>query len=72
MKNITFPDKVYNALKYILVVVVPGFITALNGIGTIYNIDMTKPTATIGVVATFVGVCLGISCANYNKSDDRK
>lgn len=63
------PDKVYDILKWILMIVVPAFITLFTLLVSAWGWDVPLEaiTATITGVATFVGVCVGISSANYNK-----
>lgn len=59
-------DKVYNVLKWVLLIVVPAFITMLSGIGSVIGVDMTAITAIIGIVSTFCGAVIGISTKTYN------
>lgn len=61
-------DKVYNVLKWVLLIVVPAFTTMLSGIGSVLSIDMTTVTALIGIISTFCGAVIGISTKNYNAS----
>ena len=64
------PDKVYDTLKWLLIVVVPAAITLLTVLTKAWNwnIPLEAIVATISGVATFVGVCVGISSINYTKS----
>lgn len=64
------PDKVYDFLKWLLIVVVPAAITLLTVLTKAWNwnIPLEAIVATISGVATFVGVCVGISSINYTKS----
>lgn len=64
-------DKTYNALKWLLLTVVPALITLISGLGTIYGYDTTQITAVIGIIATFIGTLVGISNANYVKGDSK-
>lgn len=63
------PDKVYNALKWILITFVPALIVLISTLGVIYNFDTEVVTLTIGAVATFVATIVGISNYNYNKGE---
>lgn len=63
-------DKIYKALKWALLTVVPALITLISGLGTIYGYDTTQITAVIGLVSTFVGAVVGISNSNYNKQNE--
>lgn len=64
------PDKVYDTLKWLLIVVVPAAITLLTVLTNAWhwNIPLEAIVATISGVATFVGVCVGISSIYYTKS----
>lgn len=63
-------DKVYNILKWTLLILVPALMTLISTLGTIYNFDSKILTATIGAFSTFVGAIIGISNINYNKSNE--
>lgn len=64
------PDKLYDVLKWILIVVCPAAITLLTVLTNAWNwnIPLEAIVATISGVATFVGVCVGISTISYNKN----
>lgn len=62
-------DKVYNVLKWLLLIVVPALTTLLSTLGTIYGVDMTIATATIGAISTFIGAIIGISQYNISKGE---
>lgn len=66
------PDKLYNILKWILMIVVPAFITLFTLLSNTWGWDIPTEaiTATITGIATFVGICVGISTHNYNKGDN--
>ena len=63
------PDSVYNVMKWILIIVVPAFITLFTLLSTTWGwaIPTEAIVATITGVATFLGVILGISTHYYNK-----
>lgn len=65
------PDGLYNILKWILMIVVPAFITLFSFLAQAWqwNIPVEAITGTIAAIATFVGVCVGISTHNYYKGD---
>lgn len=65
------PDKVYTVLKWLLLIVIPAFITLFTLLSTTWHWDIPTEAivATITGVATFIGVCIGISNANYNKKE---
>jgi TRAP-type C4-dicarboxylate transport system permease small subunit len=65
-------DKVYDVLKWITMIVIPALATAYVGLAAVwswpYAAEVSK-TAT--VVVTLLGALLGISTAQYNKSDTK-
>lgn len=63
------PNKVYDILKWILLIVVPAFEVCLNALAAAWGwqIPLEAINISISAVATFVGVCIGISTATYNK-----
>lgn len=66
------PEKVYEVLKWILMIVVPAAITLLTALTKAWNWDIPLDaiTITITAIATFIGVCIGISTHNYYKAED--
>lgn len=61
------PDKIYNVLKWVLIIFVPALITFLTTIFALYHIpNLEIVVGTIGAVATFIGACVGISTKAYN------
>lgn len=63
------PSGLYDILKWILMIVVPAFITLFTLLAQTWGwqIPTEAITATITGVATFVGVIIGISTHYYNK-----
>lgn len=61
------PDKVYDVLKWVIMIAAPALVTLISTLGSIYSVDMTVVTATIGAITTFVGALIGISTSTYNK-----
>ena len=63
------PDKIYNALKWILIIVVPAFITLFTLLAQTWGWDIPVQAivTTITGIATFLGVIVGISTHYYNK-----
>ena len=60
------PDKIYNFLKWLLIIVIPALITFLTTIFTLYGIPHLEiVVGTIGAIATFIGACVGISTKVY-------
>lgn len=62
-------NKVYNILKYTLMMFIPAVITLIGTLGKIYNFNTETIILTISAIATFVGAITGISNANYNKNN---
>lgn len=60
-------NKVYDILKYILLIVVPAVIALIEGLGLLYHFDTTLIIGTISLIATFLGSILKISSDNYSK-----
>lgn len=61
-------DKVYDILKWGLMVFVPPLIGFITTLGTIYGWDTEVIVLTISAIATFLGAITGISNYNYNKA----
>lgn len=62
------PDKVYDVLKWVVMIVIPALATAYVGFASIWGwpyADEIAKTAT--VLCTLLGALLGISTAQYNK-----
>lgn len=66
------PNKLYDVLKWILMIVVPAFITLFTLLSGTWGWDVPVEaiTATITGVATFLGVIMGISSAGYKGGDE--
>lgn len=63
-------NKTYDYLKWVVVVLLPALGTLIGTIGTSFNWEYTQATLVIvTAVTTFLGVCIGISTANYNSVD---
>lgn len=62
------PDKVYDILKWIVMIVIPACTTAYVGLAAIWGWPFaTEVAKTSAVVCTLLGALLGISTAEYNK-----
>lgn len=66
------PDKLYEFFKWLLLIVVPAFITLFNFLATAWSWDIPTEaiTGTITAFATFIGICIGISNHNYYKEGE--
>lgn len=66
------PDKVYDVLKWLILIFVPALITFISGLGAILGFDTSVITAIIALVATFIGSLIGVSTKAYNKGKEQK
>ena len=70
--NFTLPSKWYNAIKFLVTVVIPASITFIAVLGPIWEWDnITKITATLAAIAALLGTLIGISSRNYNNDESR-
>ena len=64
------PGKVYDVLKWIVMIVLPACATAYVGLASIWGWPFADEVAkTTAVVCTLLGALLGISTAQYNKDN---
>ena len=59
-------NKVYDTLKWILLVGIAPTIALITGLGELYNFDTTLIIGTISLIATFLGAITGISNISYH------
>lgn len=61
-------DKLYDCLKWIVMIVLPALSTAYVGLAAIWQWPMADEVAkTCSVICVLLGALLGISTAEYNK-----
>ncbi len=60
-------DKVYNILKWTLIIFEPALLVLIGTLAKIYGWDTTTLVLTISAIATFLGTITGISNINYYK-----
>ena len=61
------PDKVYDALKWICLVVLPALATLWFTLGKIWGIPyLAEVEGTIVAIDTFIGCLIGVSTISYN------
>lgn len=60
-------SKVYEVLKWGLIIFIPALITLIGTLGQIYNFETETIVLTISAISTFLGVITGISNYNYKK-----
>ena len=64
------PNRVYDALKWVVMVVIPALTTAYVGLSAIWGWPYaTEVAKTSAVVCTLLGALLGISTAEYRRSE---
>lgn len=62
-----FPDKVYNVLKWICMVVLPAIATLWFTLGKIWGFPyLAEIEGTIVAIDTFLGCLIGVSTISYN------
>ena len=62
------PDKVYDVLKWLVMVCIPALTVAYVGLSAIWGWPYADEVAkTSAVICTLLGALLGISTAQYNK-----
>lgn len=62
------PDKIYDVLKWIVMICIPALTTAYVGLSAVWGFPYAEEIAkTSAVVCTLLGALLGISTAQYNK-----
>ena len=62
------PNKVYDVLKWVVMIAIPALTTAYVGLAAIWNWpDATEIAKTSAVLCTLLGALLGISTAEYRK-----
>lgn len=62
-------NKVYDILKWTLLIFVDALITLIGTLGVIYEFDTETIVLTISAISTFLGVITGISNYKYNKEE---
>ena len=63
------PNKVYDILKWIVMVCIPALTTAYVGLDSVFGWGYADVVAKVSaIVCTLIGALIGISTAQYNKS----
>lgn len=63
------PNKVYDVLKWIVLVVIPACTTAYVGLDSVFNWGYGDVVAKVSaIVCALIGSIIGISTAEYNKA----
>ena len=64
-------NKVYDILKWIVMIVIPALTTAYVGLAAIWGFPYAEEVAkTSAVICTLLGALLGISTAEYHREKD--
>ena len=64
------PDKIYDILKWVTMIVLPALATAYVGLSAIWGWPYADEIAkTTAVICTLLGALLGISTAQHNKTN---
>lgn len=72
MPPFTLPNKVYDTIKWLLIIVVPAFGTFYGILADELGLGHTESVLKIlFAFAAFLGIVLGISNAAYNNSDEK-
>ena len=67
------PDKAYNVLKWICIILLPALATLWFALGKIWGFPyLAEIEATIVAIDTFLGAILGVSAINYSRLDNSK
>lgn len=69
MNKFVLKDKLYQILKWGLILFVPALISLIGNLGKIYGFETEKIILTIAEVSTFLGAITGISNYNYKKGE---
>lgn len=64
------PDKVYDILKWVALIVLPAIATLYGVLASIWGLPYgDQIVATITAIDTFMGALLGVSTYKYNKTN---
>ena len=67
-----FPDKVYNILKWVALVVLPGLGALYAGLAQLWGWPfIDEILGTLLAVCAFIGALIGVSTAGYNKKVEK-
>lgn len=67
------PDKVYDVLKWITLVVIPALATAYVGLAAVWGWPYADEIAkTAAVICALLGALLGVSTAEYRKHEQEE
>lgn len=62
------PDKVYDVLKWVCLIAFPAIATLYGQLAEIWGLPFGEQIPqTIGYIAVFIGILIGVSTYNHNK-----
>ena len=65
------PDRVYNVLKWLVLICLPALTTAYCGLDAVFGWGYADTVAKVSaIVCTLLGSLIGISTAEYNKDKE--
>lgn len=60
--NYIMPDKVYNVLKWVGLILCPALATLIGSVGPAWGMpNVDAVVLTVNAIGTFIGVCIGAS-----------
>lgn len=62
-------NRMYDILKFIVIIALPAFITLVNIVGVQLGYDMTTTIVILTAINTFIGALIGVSTVNYRKEN---
>lgn len=66
------PDRVYDILKWIVVIFLPALNGLILGLGVVLGYDSDTVCGVITVVQVFLGALIGVSTITYNKEQNNE
>ena len=70
MNTFTLPAKLYNFIKYLVLIALPAITTLWVILANAWNLDyMTNVSVTLTAVTAFLGSLVGISSKNFNTNE---
>lgn len=64
------PNKYYDILKWLVIIVMPAFITLIQQLGNMLDWPLTELVAqALTAINLFIGIVVGVSTVGYNKSE---
>lgn len=65
------PDKVYDAMKWVCMILLPALAFGYGQLSEIWGLPMAEQIPkTINLIATIIGILIGVSTYNYKRDND--